>query len=149
MEEPAAQGEQGHAWGPPYRSVLSSEMREKTKSFPQSITEEGLRYQQGLGPGRQNENFQLCTRQTQRPLETLHLNGSVTDLRITPNPKKLTLREKQSGKQKERNPKSTECLLKLENEGKCLEVSEFTIKLSRFHFQPKEKNGDSRGKIRL
>ena len=101
MEEPAAQGEQGHAWGPPYRSVLSSEMREKTKSFPQSIREEGLRYQQNLGPGRQNENFQLCTQQNQRPLETLHLNGSVTDLRITPNPKKLTLREKQSRKRKE------------------------------------------------
>lgn len=68
---------------------------------------------------------------------------SVTDLRITPNPNKLTLREKQSRKQKERNPKSTECLLKLENEGKCLEISE---KLARFHFQPKEKNGGSRGK---
>ena len=46
-------------------------------------------------------------------------------------------------KQKERNPKSTECLLKLENEGKCLEISE---KLAKFHFQPKEKNGGSRGK---
>lgn len=49
---PAAQKrEQGHAWGPPYRAVLSSEMREN-QSFPQSIREEGLRYQQGLGPGK-------------------------------------------------------------------------------------------------
>ena len=105
MEEPAAQGEQGHAWGPPYRSVLSSEMREKNQEFPPKYQRgRNQRYQQGLRPGKQNENFQLCTQQNQRPLETLYLNGSVTDLRIIPNPKKPTLREKQSRRQKERHP---------------------------------------------
>lgn len=49
-----------------------------------------------------NENFQVCIQQSQKPPGTLHLNGCVMDIRITPSPQKLTLREKESRRQEER-----------------------------------------------
>lgn len=64
------------------------------------------------------------------------MNGSVTDIRVTPNPQILTLRKKKYKTQKERLPKPTDYLLKLEIGGK---VSSMYHELTRFPFLPMEK----------
>lgn len=75
MEEPWQHGGAWTCMRAAVQSEVSCDVLENTENFPKvHQASENQRYQQDLEPRRQNENLQLCTQQSQRPLEILHLN---------------------------------------------------------------------------